>query len=427
MHGLHLTADLYQCKGDEHYMLDADAIAELCRAQTHAAGLTLVDDTWVKFPPYEGQPGGVTGTVLLAESHLAIHTWPETGSVTIDVYVCNFSDDNSGKARSLMEGVIGAFAPQRVLRQHLMRGDIRMATPAEGASEEVPESAAQTESSWAMEQLTPNTRFGYRTTGSEKQQTPFQQLELLQTPQFGKVLRLDDRFMTSEGEEFFYHEALVHPAAMAHPAPRKALILGGGDGGAAEELLKHPSIERVVLAELDEAVVQFSRQHLHAVHRGALDDARVQVCIGDGLALMDETDERFDLALMDLTDPDTPASALYSPASLSCMKRVLAPGGALVLHLGSPVFHGKQVAELVRSLREQFAVVRCYGLYIPLYGAYWGLAVASDELDPLELREQKVAERLKQRNVGDLQYYNAQVHGALFALPGYYRDLLKPQ
>ena len=427
MHGLHLTADLYQCTGHERYMLDADAIAQLCRDQTAASGLTLVDDTWVKFPPYEGQPGGVTGTVLLAESHLAIHTWPETGSVTIDVYVCNFSDDNSGKARSLMEGVIDAFAPQRVLRQHLMRGDIRMATPAEDATEDVPESAAQTESSWTMEQLTPNTRFGYRTTGSEKQQTPFQQLELLQTPQFGKVLRLDDRFMTSEGEEFFYHEALVHPAAMAHPAPRKALILGGGDGGAAEELLKHPSIERVVLAELDEAVVQFSRQHLQTVHRGALDDARVQVCIGDGLALMDETDERFDLALMDLTDPDTPASALYSPASLARMKRVLAPGGALVLHLGSPVFHGKQVAELARSLREQFAVVRCYGLYIPLYGAYWGLAVASDELDPLELREQRVAERLKQRNVGDLQYYNAQVHGALFALPGYYRDLLKSQ
>ena len=128
--------------------------------------------------------------------------------------------------------------------------------------------------------------------------------------------------MTSEGEEFFYHEALVHPAAMAHPAPRKALILGGGDGGAVEELLKHPSIERVVLAELDEAVVHFSRQHLQAVHRGALDDARVEVCIGDGLALMEATDERFDLALMDLTDPDTPASALYAPDALARMKRL---------------------------------------------------------------------------------------------------------
>lgn len=415
MHGLHLTADLYQCTGHERFMLDADAIAGLCREQTAASGLTLVDDRWVKFPPYEGQPGGVTGTVLLAESHLAIHTWPETGSVTIDVYVCNFSADNSDKARRLMDGVIEAYAPGQVLRQQLMRGDIRMAQP----------HVQESEAGWAMEPLTPHARFGYRATALQSLQTPYQKLELLQTPKFGKVLRLDDCFMTSEGEEFFYHEALVHPAAMAHPAPRKALILGGGDGGAAEELLKHPSIERVVLAELDEAVVQFSRQHLQSVHRGALDDPRVEVCIGDGLALMDASDERFDLALMDLTDPDTPASALYAPDSLARMKRVLAPGGALVLHLGSPVFHGAQVAELVRSLRQQFAVVRCYGLYIPLYGAYWGLAVASDELDPLELKAQQVAERLRQRKVRDLQYYNEQVHGALFALPNYYRELLK--
>ena len=417
MHGLHLTADLYQCTGHERFMLDADAIAGLCREQTAASGLTLVDDRWVKFPPYEGQPGGVTGTVLLAESHLAIHTWPETGSVTIDVYVCNFSADNSDKARRLMDGVIEAYAPGQVLRQQLMRGDIRMAQP----------HVQESEAGWAMEPLTPHARFGYRATALQSLQTPYQKLELLQTPQFGKVLRLDDCFMTSEGEEFFYHEALVHPAAMAHPAPCKALILGGGDGGAAEELLKHPSIERVVLAELDEAVVQFSRQHLQSVHRGALDDPRVEVCIGDGLALMDASDERFDLALMDLTDPDTPASALYAPDSLARMKRVLAPGGALVLHLGSPVFHGAQVAELVRSLHQQFAVVRCYGLYIPLYGAYWGLAVASDSLDPVQLTAQEVAERIRQRKVRDLQYYNEQTHGGLFALPGYYRDLLVPQ
>lgn len=424
MHGLHLTADLYQCTGQERYMLDVDAIAQLCREQTVASGLTLVDDTWVKFPPYEGQPGGVTGTVLLAESHLAIHTWPETGSVTIDVYVCNFSDDNSGKARQLMEGVIEAYAPKRVLRQQLMRGDISMATaPEQAVLDDLPES----QTCWAQEQLTPQSRFGYRATASEKVQTPFQQLELLETPQFGKVLRIDGRFMTSEKEEFFYHEALVHPAAMAHPAPRRGLILGGGDGGAAEELLKHPSIERVVLAELDEAVIKFSREHLQAVHRGALDNERVQISIGDGMALVDGTQERFDLAFMDLTDPDTPASALYASQSLARMKRVLAPGGALVLHLGSPVFHGSQVAQLARSLREQFAVVRCYGLYIPLYGAYWGLAVASDSLDPAQLTVQKVAERIRQRKVQDLQYYNEQTHGGLFALPGYYRDLLAPQ
>lgn len=417
MHGLHLTADLYQCQGDERHMLDADAIAALCRAQTAQAGLTLVEDRWVKFPDYQGQPGGVTGTVLLAESHLAIHTWPETGCVTVDVYVCNFSADNSGKARALMEGVIAAYAPGRVVRQQLMRGDI-----GPGAQDE----AAADEGDWALEALTPHARFGWRATRRETVQTPHQELELLHTPQFGKVLRLDGRFMTSEGEEFFYHEALVHPAALAHPAPRKALILGGGDGGAAEELLKHPSMEQVVVAELDEAVVQAARTHLLQVHRGVFDDPRLQLRIGDGMAMVERTEERFDLALMDLTDPDTPASALYSDQALARMKRVLAPGGALVLHLGSPVFHGEQVARLVASLRERFAIVRCYGLYIPLYGAYWGLAVASDTLDAAALPPAQLRQRLAERRLPDLRYYNAEVHPALFALPNYYRDLVQP-
>lgn len=416
MQGLHLTADLYQCQGDERYLLEADDIAALCRAQTGLSGLTAVDDKWVKFPPWQGQPGGVTGTVLLAESHLAIHTWPETGNVTIDVYVCNFSADNSDKARALMEGVIAAYAPRRVVRQQLMRGDI--GPDAQPAHE-------QEGDGWAMEQLGDGARFGYRTLRLESRQTAYQKLELLQTPQFGKVLRLDERFMTSEGEEFFYHEALVHPAALAHAAPRKAMILGGGDGGAARQLLKHPSIERVLVAELDEDVVQTAREHLQAVHQGALADARVEVRIGDGMALIDATDERFDLLLMDLTDPDTPASELYSAAAFARMKRVLAPGGALVLHLGSPVFHPQQVAALAARLRGQFAVVRCYGLYIPLYGAYWGLAVASDELDPAAMEPVQLDERMQRRGLRELHYYNAEVHGALFALPNYYRQLVQ--
>ena len=124
MQGLHLTADLYQCACDDALMLDAQAIAALCRRQTEDAGLTRVDDRWVQFPAWQGQPGGVTGTVLLAESHLAIHTWPETGNVTIDVYVCNFSADNSGKAQALMDGVVAAYAPRHAVRQQLWRGDI---------------------------------------------------------------------------------------------------------------------------------------------------------------------------------------------------------------------------------------------------------------------------------------------------------------
>ncbi len=413
MDGLHLTADLYRCQSDSELLLNEHALAALCTTHTRLSGLTLVDDSWVKFPDYQGQPGGVTGMVLLAESHLAIHTWPETGNVTLDVYVCNFSEDNSGKALQLLESVIAAFAPERCKRQQLLRGDVSTVGPQAAL--------------WVQEQLTPASAFSFRAKVLERMQTPFQKLELLHSPVFGRMLRLDDRFMTSEKDEFFYHEALVHPAAMAHPHPQRALIIGGGDGGAAEELLKHRTIQQVVLAELDAQVVATARAHLQHIHRGAFDDPRLEVRIGDGLQLLADTDERFDLVLMDLTDPDTPAETLYTLPALQRMKRVLAPGGAVVQHLGSPVFHPEQVALLAERLRSVFRHVQCYGLYIPLYGAYWGLAVASDSLQPAALSAAEVAERMAARGVGDLQFYNAPLHPALFALPTYYGQLVVPQ
>ena len=410
MQGLHLTADLYQCSCDSALMICADTIAQLCRSQTDASGLTLVEDKWVKFPEWQGQPGGVTGAVLLAESHLAIHTWPETGNVTIDVYVCNFSGDNSAKAQALMDGVVAAYAPQEAVRQQLWRGDI--ATNGVG------------QYPWVMEQLTENAAFGFRAHNVQRQHTPFQTLEMLDTPSFGRVMRLDDHFMTSEGEEFFYHECMAHPAAMAHPDPQQVLVIGGGDGGLAEELLKHNTVQRLVLAELDEAVIEVSKAQLQRVHNGVWDDPRLQLQIGDGMAYVDSTTDRFDLILLDLTDPHTPAGSLYSPEALQRMRRVLNPGGALVLHLGSPVFHAEQVRALSQTLKATFAQVACYGTYVPLYGAYWGMAVCSDRLQPTAVSAAQIEERLATRGVTDLQYYNADIHGALFALPNYYRKLV---
>jgi spermidine synthase len=391
-------------------MICADTIAQLCRSQTDASGLTLVEDKWVKFPEWQGQPGGVTGAVLLAESHLAIHTWPETGNVTIDVYVCNFSGDNSAKAQALMDGVVAAYAPQEAVRQQLWRGDI--ATNGVG------------QYPWVMEQLTENAAFGFRAHNVQRQNTPFQTLEMLDTPSFGRVMRLDDHFMTSEGEEFFYHECMAHPAAMAHPDPQQVLVIGGGDGGLAEELLKHNTVQRLVLAELDEAVIEVSKAQLQRVHNGVWDDPRLQLQIGDGMAYVDSTTDRFDLILLDLTDPHTPAGSLYSPEALERMRRVLNPGGALVLHLGSPVFHAEQVRALSQTLKATFAQVACYGTYVPLYGAYWGMAVCSDRLQPTAVSAAQIEERLAARGVTDLQYYNADIHGALFALPNYYRKLV---
>ena len=156
--------------------------------------------------------------------------------------------------------------------------------------------------------------------------TPFQLIEVFDTPDLGKLMRIDGANMVSERDEFFYHENLIHPVAIAHPAPRSVLIIGGGDGGSLEEVLKYREIARVVLAELDSGVIEMAKKHFASVHRHVFDDPRVEVRIGDGMALVRESGERFDLIYLDLTDPIGPAEALYTQTFYADCKRALNSG-----------------------------------------------------------------------------------------------------
>lgn len=262
----------------------------------------------------------------------------------------------------------------------------------------------------------------------ESGQSEYQAYEVWDTPQYGKLFRLDGYFMTSEGDEFFYHENLIHVACIAHPEPRRALIIGGGDGGSAEELFKYPTMERVVLVELDGKVIAIAREHLASVHRGALDDPRLELRVEDGLRYVRETapsrGERFDLVVLDLTDPIGPAEALYTERFFGECKALLSEHGAMTLHIGAPVFQPERLKQLIDSLRAVFTRVSPYFMYIPLYGSQWGMAVASDRLDPKALSAAEVDHRIAARAIGHLQYYNGDMHAAQFALPNYLRSLL---
>ena len=410
MQGLHLTADIFGCSCERELLVDAETLGALCRKAVAESGLTLVDEKFFTFPDWEGEPGGVTGAVLLAESHVAVHTWPERAGVTLDVYVCNFTTDNSGKAERLMDDLIIAFRPSEQITNRILRAS---ADPATKADELLLE--------WLNEQ----SAYGYRASRRlETTRSEFQTIEVFDTPQWGRLFRLDGAYMTSEKDEFFYHEPIVHCAALAHESPRSALVIGGGDGGSSEELLKHPGIGRVVMAELDPEVVRVSKQYLCSVHRGAFDDPRLEVRIGDGFRFVQDLGERFDLIVLDLTDPDTPAQKLYTREFFEMVRRSLNPGGAVSLHIGSPVFDKERVRRTLADLAAVFGVVRPMGLYIPLYGAYWGLAVASDSLDPLAVDEATIEARIASRGIGDLELYNGEMHRALFALPNFYRRLL---
>ena len=254
--------------------------------------------------------------------------------------------------------------------------------------------------------------------------SPWQQIEVWDTPQLGRLFTLDGRPMSSVGDEFIYHECMVHPAALAHPTPRAALVLGGGDGGAARQLLRHESIARIVVAELDAEVVRLTREYLPQVHGGAFDDQRVELVIGDAADFVAGTQETFDLVVFDLTPPDSPAAGLYTPAFYEQLKRVMNPAAALSIHLGAPYFHGQRVAALLDDLRKAFAVVRPMNAFVPLYGSLWMMATASMTLDPAALSHADLTERLAARCVNDLAWYDADTHAGLFSASRAVRDKL---
>ncbi|NMF97810.1 polyamine aminopropyltransferase [Aromatoleum toluolicum] len=281
-----------------------------------------------------------------------------------------------------------------------------------------------------VEELDPH--FGFFCRGArllEAAESPYQRYEVWDTPTFGKLFRLDGSLMSAERDEFVYHENLVHVPTLCHPAPRRALVVGGGDGGSARELLRHPGIERVVVVELDAQVIELARRHLGAIHQGAFDDPRTELHLGDGLDYVRAAvaaGDAFDLIVLDLTEPgEGPAAALYRAPFLADCRALLRGEGALTLHLGAPWRQPAQLRALVQRLRQVFVIVRPYFMFIPLYGGLWGLACASDRVDPLAWPASAIDAELMRRGITRLRYYNGEVHAGQFAQPNFLRELLE--
>ncbi len=278
---------------------------------------------------------------------------------------------------------------------------------------------------WIIDQGGADITCGVRVTRRlHEEQTTYQHLEVYESPLLGRMLVLDGAVQTTEGDEFVYHEMLAHPALCAHPAPRRALIIGGGDGGALREALKHP-LERVTLVEIDEAVVRASRAYLNTIGGDAFDDPRATVIIGDGLAYVQETAERFDVVLVDSTDPEGPAVGLFSPAFYAQIARRLTPEGLLAVQSGSAVYQRDLISSVRRHLRPLFPVVRTYLADVIAYpGVVWSFTVASLGPDPLRVAPEEIARRT--RGFG-LRYYTPAGHHAAFDLPPYIREQVEAE
>jgi spermidine synthase len=254
--------------------------------------------------------------------------------------------------------------------------------------------------------------------------TPHQRLIVADTVRFGRLVALDGVTQVTLADEYAYHEMLAHVPILAHGRVEDVLIIGGGDGGMAEEVLKHRGVKRLVMVEIDAGVIDFAREHLQELHRGCFDDPRLELVIADGKDYAASAGDRFDLAIIDSTDPIGPGEVLFTREFYADCKRLLKPGGVLVTQNGVPFFQADELSNTVFNFARLFADAGCYLTVVPTYvGGFMALGWGTDDETlrtvPLEVLEQ----RYDSAGLGT-RYYTPQAHKGAFALPRFIADIV---
>jgi len=251
-----------------------------------------------------------------------------------------------------------------------------------------------------------------------------QDLVLYENPIFGRMLALDGVTQVTERDEFIYHEMLTHVPMLAHGAVKSVLIIGGGDGGMLREAVRHASIERIVMVEIDEGVVTFSKEYLPGVSAGAFDDPRLDLVIADGADYMRDGTEQFDLIIVDSTDPVGPGEVLFTDHFYGHASRRLRQGGVLVTQNGVPFMQSGELKGTMRAFRSLFQVATCYLATVPTYvGGPMAFGFGTDNPALLQVTAAELEARQKAAGL-QTRYYTPDVHKGAFALPGYVQSLV---
>jgi spermidine synthase len=257
-----------------------------------------------------------------------------------------------------------------------------------------------------------------------ERQTEHQHLVLFEHRFFGKMLMLDGATQVTSRDEFIYHEMMTHVPILAHGRARDILIIGGGDCGIAEEVLKHSSVKSVAQVEIDASVIEFAKKHFPEFAGPVLKDKRFESVIGDGMTYVATTERRFDIIIVDSTDPQGPGAVLFTAGFYRGCKRCLNRGGILVTQNGVPMLQARELARTIRLLRRLFKDAACYVAAIPTYvGGHMAMGFASDNRRHRLTGEGVIAARYRKAGRFATRYWTPAVHRAAFVLPRFIRDL----
>lgn len=421
--GNHILVEFMGC--DPHIMNDVSSIERDMVGAAQKAGATVINSTFHHFSPY-----GVSGVVVIQESHLAIHTWPEYGYAAVDLFTCGEMD-----AWISFDFLKEAFGAKQYSALEMKRGAIQLLERTDFDLSSMREKATE----WRNPEM--YTRNVWFTDKDEDQalslrftgevfydvQSPFQRVRILESYKYGKMLTLDDMVMTTEKDEFHYHEMISHPAMFTHGNAKNILVIGGGDGGTVREILRHEGVEKVTMVEIDGEVIESCKQFLPNI-AAAFDNPKLELLVDDGIAFVKNAQaEAYDIIIVDGSDPVGPAEGLFSVSFYQNCYNALKPGGILVAQGESPKFNEKAFSELNFTLRGIFgaenAPVSLF--FVPTYPTgMWSFQYGLKGSENPK-RIQKADEIEAFADAKGLRYYNADVHTGSFATPNFVKALLK--
>ncbi|MDR1379134.1 MAG: polyamine aminopropyltransferase [Synergistaceae bacterium] len=268
---------------------------------------------------------------------------------------------------------------------------------------------------WLTEEQTGDTRLSLRVERTVYQEkTPYQDLLIVDTREYGRALILDGAIQLTERDEFCYSEMMAHVPLCAHPNPRRVLIVGGGDGAILREVLRHAEVETCVLIDIDQGVIDASKQYLPMMSY-ALEDPRADVRCMDALQYINTTDDRFDVAIVDSTDPVEFAANLFQAPFYMNIEKILTPQGILTELTESPFADTALMRQSIKEMRKVFPIVRMYWGAVPTYPTgMWTYGAASKAPDPT----------IPLRGMAGTRYYTSEIHKAAFVLPPFLQELI---
>ncbi len=421
--GRHILVEFHGCSAE--VLNDVPRIEQSMLAAAEQSGATIISSVFHHFSPF-----GVSGVIVIQESHLAIHTWPEYRYAAVDLFTCGDSVNPWVSYESLKT----AFEAAHGSAIELNRGQLDLLEKSDIDVGEIRDAATQklmppkySRSVWFTDR-DENIALSIRHKGEPlfREKSPYQLVEIFDTYKYGRMLTVDKMVMCSERDEAAYHEMIIHVPMLANPQIKKVLVIGGGDGGSVREILKYPQVESVTMVEIDEAVIRASREFLPSLS-SALDNPKLDLIVGDGIEYLKQVnDESFDFIVIDSSDPVGPSVGLFSHDFYKDVYRALTPDGVMSAQSESPRFNQAAFVDLVHCLQNIFGIadVHPYLAFIQTYPTgMWSFSYCSrGAKHPVaSLNEEKAIAFAEQH---DLHYYNNDVHKAAFCLPTFIKKLL---